>query len=424
MLKQILLKRKAKQLETNLQDLLKREEDLQEQERKLAEEIETSTEQLSDEAREAIEETADEMEKTKADLVEEKVKIQAELDEINKKLAELDSEEEKEEPEERQVGKIIEKRGDKYMGVMNMERREQLRDLIQNDENKRFFEDVKNVVLRQAETTLTKKELLIPEEVFTFINQEVLNYGEVINLVHRINLKGKGRIVFNAGTPTLQWTEACESLQEATLGEFKQIELDNFKLGGYVFLCKAFVEDAIISIADYIIKEFAYAIAVSLDNAIINGTGTKQPEGITKVVTDSKKVKNILGVLGLVGDLNERAKNITLVTNRKTYYQYILPETYGKDSNGKIVYGLGQTLPDGTKIVISNAVKDKQFIVGDFYAGYKLGIRKEMTFDSTDQVRWIEEQIGYKTSGRYDGKVADKTYFALGEFEVDEVLEM
>ena len=39
-----------------------------------------------------------------------------------------------------------------------------------------------------------------------------------------------------------------------------------------------------------------------------------------------------------------------------------------------------------------------------------------MTFDTSDQVRWIEEQIGYKTSGRYDGKVTDKSYFIKGAF--------
>lgn len=426
MLRKLLLRKRIEEINNKLAEITSRQKTIKEEETKLVEEIENSTEEMTDEERVAVTDEADKFEKEKQELLDKKKELEKELEEINQELKELEEkdnevvgDDEKDVVTETSERKL---RTKLQIGGNNMkhERREQLRQLIANDNNKKFFDEVRELVMR-AETTLTGKELLIPKDVVTAINQEIIGYGNVIKLVHRIPIKGNTRIVFNAGTPKLFWTEKCASLQEATLGELKEIELDNFKLGGYVFLCKAFVEDAVIDIADYIIKEFAKAIAIALDEAIINGEGSeqKQPEGITKVVTDLevKNVSNLVQVLGLVGTLDPRAKNIALVTNRATYYSRILPETYGKDSKGKIVYGLGQTLPDGTKIVISEAVKKAdEFIIGDFYNGYKLGERKGMTFDSSDQVRWIEEQIGYKTSGRYDGKVAGKEFFVRGKF--------
>ena len=73
-------------------------------------------------------------------------------------------------------------------------------------------------------------------------------------------------------------------------------------------------------------------------------------------------------------------------------------------------------LPDGTKIEYSKAVPEGEILCG-YFKEYKLPIRSEMIFDSTDQVRWIEEEIGYKISGRADGKMTDKKYFTRLEYE-------
>lgn len=429
MLKELLLRKKLEAFNNSLEELTEKIDEIKKREEELAEDIRNSTEELSDEDKKVIEDEADSIEKQKEELENKKKELEAQIEEVNQAIKELEDKKDvvNEYEEEKREVKNTSINTREGLG-MNLERREQLRQLVQNEENRQFFGRIKDLVMREdpKTTTLTGKELLIPKEVMAAINQEIIGYGEVIKLVHRIQIKGETRIVFNAGTPKLFWTEKCASLKEATLGEFREIELDNFKLGGYVFLCKAFIEDAIIDIADYVIKEFAKAIAIALDEAIINGEGaeSKQPEGILTVVEDSTNVSNLVQVLGLVGTLNPVSKNITLVTNRKTYYSNILPETYGKNAQGKIVYGLGQTLPDGTKIVISEAVKGEgEFIIGDFYQGYKLGERMGMQFDTSDQVRWIEEQIGYKTSGRYDGKVADKTFFVRGKFVQNETVE-
>lgn len=428
MLKQLLIKKKLEALRNNLNTFLTREEEIKTKEERLVQDVENSTEELTDEEKELLEETADEITKEKETIAEQKAslekeiaELEAELEELNNKAEDaVEEEEPKKDVEEKNRSRKTKREVSVRGGLnMNLERRAQIEKLVERRENKEFFQTVANLVTRAEQTTFTGKELLIPEEVMAMINQEIYGYGEVVKLVRKVAVKGTARVVVNAGTPQLFWTESCADLQEAVIGSLSQIELDGFKLGGYVFLCKAFIEDAIIDVADFIIKEFAQAIAIALDEAIVNGKGAtaKEPEGILSVgLADVEPVEaeGILGVLGAVGGLSPKAKKVTMLVNRATYYKNVLPETYGKDANGKIVYGLGQTLPDGTNVVISEALEDGQFLLGDFYNGYILVERKGMTFDTSDQVRWIEEQIGYKTSGRYDGKVVDKAMFVKG----------
>ena len=172
-------------------------------------------------------------------------------------------------------------------------------------------------------------------------------------------------------------------------------------------------------------NEFAKAIAEALDKAIYEGKGAaeKEPEGICSVVKTTKSVSNILDVLGHIGELdtqfyehNAKEGTITLVANRKTLYKWILPETWGKDSNGRLVYGMGNNLPDGTRILLSNVIKDDEVVIGDFNQ-YILGERKDMAFDTNDRLQWIEENIGYKIRGRYDGKVANPKAFVRLKFK-------
>lgn len=391
-------------------------------------------ENSTDEERESVESEIDKLEKEKNEKLEEKKALEEEIEEIEKSIADMEEDDDDESEERNVVKKKIERR-DNFMNLNNMNTRDRVCNILQRDENVKFFDDVCNLYFKReaalAGLTKDSASLLVPDDVYYEINQRIGDYGSLYNIVRKINLVGKARIIMNAGTPIMYWTEKCEPLKETTLGELKAVELDNFKLGGYLFLCQSFVEDVndnkahSITIADYIINEFAKAIAEALDKAIYDGKGAsnKEPEGITSAVKTTKKVTSILELLGVIGEIdvlfyehNASQGSITVAGNRKTLYKWIYPETWGKDSNGKLVYGMGNTLPDGTRIITSNVIPDGEIVVGDFNQ-YVLGVRKDMTFDTNDRLQWIEENIGYKIRGRYDGKVINPKAFARCKFE-------
>lgn len=434
MLRKKLEERKVKlgQVDVELSELKKREDELEEA-------INDLDENSSEEEHSTVADSIDELEKEKEEKLKEKKDLEDEIADIEKNMAEMEEdtfdEEENEGNENRKNEKKNIQRRDTIMDLANMTTRQRVGKILEREENINFFNDVTNLYFkREAALAGMSKDtagLMIPDDVYYEINQRIGDYGSLYNIVRKLNLVGKARIIMNAGTPKMYWTEKCEPLKETTLGQLNSVELDNFKLGGYLFLCESFIQDVnenkhhSITIADYIINEFAKAIAEALDEAIYNGKGAneKQPEGITSAIKSTKKVTNILDLLGVIGSIdvgfyehNAPQGSITVAANRKTLYTWIFPETWGKDSNGKLVYGMGNTLPDGTRIITSNVIPDGEVVVGDFNQ-YILGVRKDMTFDTNDRLQWIEENIGYKIRGRYDGKVINSKAFARCKFE-------
>lgn len=437
-LKILMLKKKLEERKAKLEKVNENIEEFKTREVELEETINELDENSTDEEHEVVNEEIDKLEGEKKEKLEEKKNLEDEIEEIEKSMSELEEDTVEEETEEtnkerNEEKKQVEKRGG-YMNLSNMNTRQRVGRILEKDENVEFFRNVTNLYFkREAALAGLNKDtagLMIPDDVYYEINQRIGDYGSLYNIVRKLNLVGKARIIMNAGTPKMYWTEKCEPLKETTLGELNSVELDNFKLGGYLFLCESFVQDVnenkhhSITIADYIINEFAKAIAEALDEAIYNGKGAseKQPEGITSAVKTTKKVTSILELLGVIGGIdvsfyehNAPQGTITVAANRKTLYEWIYPETWGKDSNGKLVYGMGNTLPDGTRIITSNVIPDDEIVVGDFNQ-YILGIRKDMTFDTNDRLQWIEENIGYKIRGRYDGKVINPKAFARCKF--------
>ena len=448
-LKTLMLRKKLQQEEKTLAELREEKEKLNQEEEELKEAIEELDEESSDEERATVEDAVNELtnkveqhdsrikevestvEKIKAEIeLEEEETTEEDVKEVEEARS-TDSSRNNLETRGRVAQKLIAERGE----TMHLETRkvERVQKLLQRQENLDFFNDLRKLYTRAAALgglSTENAQLLLPEQIIFEINQRVGEYGSLYNLVRKINLTGHARIIMNTDTVKMYWTEKCEPLKEVTLGELRQVELDNFKLGGYLFLCEAFVEDFdannyhSITMADFILNEFAKGIAQALDEAIYNGKGAgqKEPEGIATAVTKVTQVKSILDVLGVVGKLdlgfyehNASDGTITIAGNRSTLYEYIYPETWGKDANGRLVYGMGNALPDGTRIELSNVIPDGELVIGDF-SQYVLGIRKEMAFDTNDRLQWIEENTGYKIRGRYDGKVTNPEAFARVSF--------
>lgn len=447
-LKTLMLRKKLEQEERKLVELREEKETLNNEEAELKEAIEELDENSTEEERATVEETVDQL-STKIEDHDKKLKeVESTIEKIK---AEIELEEET--PDEEEVEAETSERAEvptitkrSYEGVKNMviergindmdfQTRDRLLRLNMEQENRDFFSNLKDLYLGRAAAlggmSPTDAQLLLPEDIVFEINQRIGEYGALYNLVRKIPLKGHARIIINADTVKMFWTEKCEPLKETVLPTLRQVEIDNFKLGGYLFLCESFVEDVDantqngLTMQNFILNEFAKAIAQELDRAIYEGKGAtaKEPEGITMHVKKTTEVDSVLGVLGAIGEievdyLQHNAPNgtVSVVGNRSTLYKYILPETWGKDANGRLVYGMGNALPDGTRIVYSNVIPDGELVIGDFNQ-YILGERKEMSFDTNDRLQWIEENIGYKIRGRYDGKPINPKAFTRVKFK-------
>lgn len=422
MLKVLMLNKEKRDITSNLDELKESIDALKKREEEIAAAIEEAE---TEEEKEVVEEEVENYEKEKEELLEKKAELEKKLTEIEEEIQALEAKapvEDEEETKERSAKKVINRGIDIKMN--KFETREQMRNRLAMPEVRSFYEELRGAMLEKR--ALDGIDLVIPEQVILSIQNKIGDYATIYNEVNRVKLNGTGRVVLNGGYGVAVWTEMCDALQEIALEGFTPVELDGFKLGGYITVCNALLEDSMIDLANYVEDRLAQAVAVALDKAILNGEGAaaKQPEGILTKVTKAEKATDILGTLQAIAKLDKgengyQAEKVIGVMRRDTFYNRILPETYMPTADGRLVIGSvnNPVLPDGTRIVFSNHMPEDTAVFGDFKQGYLLGERKNVTLARSTEVKFIEEQTVFKISGRYDGKVIHKDMFVKVKFE-------
>ena len=91
--------------------------------------------------------------------------------------------------------------------------------------------------------------------------------------------------------PEAIWTEACAKLNELDFS-FNQVEVDGYKVGGVVYICQATLEDSDLNLAYEIMEGMGASIGISVDKAILYGTGVKMPLGIATRLAQTSEPDN------------------------------------------------------------------------------------------------------------------------------------
>lgn len=434
-LRQILLNKDRRDLDQKMAEIREEEEALEKEAAKIEEAIE---EVESDEERSAIEEEVAAYEKKKKDLEEKKKAIEAEIAEIEEKLAEYEKDEEaEEEPEEE---KPVE-RGAKAMGVKNNELEFEIRDgifkgqsraavqgIVQREEVKEWIQGIRNA--GETNREITGAGILIPEVLVTVLRDNLHRYSKLLPFVNVVNVKGKARVNMVGEIPEAIWTEACATLNQLSL-RFNQTELDGYKVAGYIPVCNALLQDADIDLANEILDKIGQAIGYAIDKAILYGTDKKMPMGIvtrlalTQAPADvganerpfvNLSTTNIQKVEGatvpeFMSKLVEVAGGAVSNYNASGHFWAMAPATKAKllaklisvNASGAIVTGLNNELP-----IIGGQIVELPFIpegdiIGGYGKNYIFASRKEMWFDESRHVQFIEDNTVYKGVARADG---------------------
>ena len=125
--------------------------------------------------------------------------------------------------------------------------------------------------------------LTIPEVMLGILRQNTENYSKLMSKVDARYIKGTARMLVGGSIPEAVWTECCANLNELDLS-FSDIEADCWKIGGYMGICNASLEDSDLDLASEILFALGQAIGYAVDKAILYGRNTsansKMPLGI------------------------------------------------------------------------------------------------------------------------------------------------
>lgn len=440
-LKAIMLRRSIEKKANELAALREKDGEFERREAELETAInEAETEE--DEA--AVSEEIEKFETEKEAHEGEKKRLQEEIEGLEAELKETESKAPGE-PESRTgregSRRTMERRN--FFG-MNMQEREAF--LADNDV-KAFLSRVREIgsAATVNKRAVTGADLTIPTAVLELIRQNIMDYSKLVRRVRLRTVSGKARQTVMGTIPEAVWTEMCAKLNEIDFG-FTQTEVDGYKVGGVIYICKATLEDSDLDLAAEIIDALGIAIGIALDKAILYGLGTKMPLGIvTRLAQESAPsdypatarpwqdlhTSNMITIqssstgleffkeIVLAGGKasNKYARGTKFWAMNDTTYTNIKVEAMNFNAAGAIVSVKDGTMPvaGGDIVVLSDDIIPDNNIVAGYGELYLLAERAGSEFSRSDEYRFAEDQVAFKGTARYDGEpVIAEGFIAIG----------
>lgn len=419
-LKTLLLRSKLGAKKKELETLRAKDADFETREAELEAAISEMTEETSDEDRSAVEAQTEAFQQEKDEHISAKGELEAEVERLENEIAEEEkrsAEVSKPKKEERGAETIMETR--KFFNMNTQERdaffaREDVKDFLQRA---RTFGNQKRAV--------TGAELLIPEVMLGLVRENIPNYSKLISHVNLKQVPGNARQPIMGTVPEGIWMEACGKLNEMEF-KFEQVEVDGYKVGGFVAVCNSVLEDSDIALATELLNGISKAIGLALDKAILFGTGVKMPKGIfgelpsankvtitTANSVDAKLFKEIVKAYGNAkSEYSNGSKFWAMSDKTKTT---LLAEAITFTAAGAIASGVNGTMPViGGDIVTLSFIPDN-VIIGGYGDLYLLAERAGAKLGQSEHAMFIEDNTVFKGTGRYDGcPVIPEAFVAIG----------
>lgn len=439
---------KVLMLRKKIDDVMKKLEALREAKKALEvreKEIEKSIEEAStDEERKAVEEAAEAYEKDEKENAEAIESLTKEVEGLEKELADAEAAQPGQPapaaaPAEGRGGNINMSARTKFFGMTVTERAA----FFAQETVKEFLERVREFGKSKQERTITGKELLIPTVVLELLRENIGEYSKLYKYVNVRPVAGKARQVVLGAVPEAVWTEMCATLNELSIA-FNGVEVDGYKVGGYIAVCNSLLEDSDINLGQEVITMLGASIGFALDKAIIFGTGTKMPQGFftrlkqtsepadypsaarpwvdlhtTNILTIASTAKGVDFFKAFVGDAaaakGKYSKGGKFWAMNSATHSKITIEGVSINAAGGIVSGLTNQMP-----VVGGDIVELEFIPDDMIFGgfgdlYLLAERAGTSIEQSEHAQFIEDNTVFKAKARYDGlAVIAEGFVAIG----------
>lgn len=443
MLKQLMISKKIEQRKAELEELLKQEQGLKTR----SDELEAAIEEAkTDEEIATVEEETTKLEKEQGELKEKKTKLEGEIAELENELEQLKSKEPKNDPPpanpergKAQGGEVRMKRG--FFAGMN---RGEVDALIAREEVKEFLQRTREFAAQKR--AVTGGDLLIPDVMLDLLRDNIALSSKLITKVNYKPLKGTARQNITGTVPEAVWTEMVGALNELEIN-FNQVEVDGYKVGGFVAIPNSTLQDSDINLASEILLQLSKAIGIALDKAILYGVGIKQPLGIvTRLAQTSEPadysanaptwkdlhITNITKVnttgAALIGSIitafgackNDFSDGRKFFAMNSVTYAYLVSTLLNFNAAGALATGMSNQMPIlGGDIVILDFISNHD-IIGGYGDLYLLVEREGTVLAASEHVKFIEDQTVFKGLARYDGlPVIAEGFFVININNVD-----
>ena len=317
--------------------------------------------------------------------------------------------------------------------------RDRLANIVTRDAVKDYLAEVRTAI--KEKRAITNVGLTIPEVMLELIREEIAHESRLLPFVNVRPVTGTARQNITGAIPEAVWTEMCANLNELAL-TFNQVEVDGYKVGGYIAVCNAVLADSDVALANEIITAIGGAIGKAIDKAILFGTGTKMPTGIVTRLAQTVQpsdwgtnapawtdlhstniqklnIKSTRGAeffealvvaLGVAKPVYS-SDGLFWVMNRKTHLD-IMAKALAFNAQAALVANTTMMpIIGGTVVEFEDDEISDYVIIGGFGGNYLLAERAGIEFANSDIPLFLQDQTVFKGTARYDGlPVAGKAF--------------
>lgn len=306
------------------------------------------------------------------------------------------------------------------------------RSFVENADVKSFLERAKKAAIEKR--AISGGALLIPEVMLPTLREEIYKASKLAQFVLVRPVSGKARQTVAGTIPEAVWTEMCGNLNELTFG-FNGVEVDGYKVGGFVPVCNALLADNDVDLMTQIIEGIGAAIGIALDKAILYGTGTKMPLGIvtrlaqtsepadypptarTWVDLHTSNIKSIANtvhgvdffkaIVSAFSNAKNRgySKGVKFWAMNETTFAKVLGESVSINAQGVVSGTPLEYMPviGGAVVVLGDTVIADDMIVAGYGDTYLLAERQGTEIAYSEHAQFVEDNTVFKGTARYDG---------------------
>lgn len=423
-LKALVLRKRIDEKNKALAALREKDAEFETREAEIRSSVEELTEESTQEERSAVDEAVDAFDAEKKAHEEAKATLEREVGDLE---GELKAEEKAQEDAPNETP--AEERKDEK----KMETREKINvseNFVQREDVKEFLTNVRDVISEKR--ALTNAGLTIPTVMLGLIRENIMRFSKLYDKVFVRRLSGNGRLNIMGTIPEAVWTECCANLNEMDL-VFNDVEIDCNKVGAFIPVCNAILEDSDVDLANEILTALGQAIGLALDKAILYGTGVKMPLGIVTRLAQTAEptdypptartwvdlhISNIYTIPANTDGIElfqalmidsgaakgKYSRGAKFWAMNETTRTALVASSMSINAAGALVAGVDGTMPVlGGDLIVLDFIPDN-VIVGGYGDLYLLGERRGVALNRSEHARFIQDQTVFKGTARYDGQ--------------------
>ena len=295
----------------------------------------------------------------------------------------------------------------------------------------KFIESAKSSNPKQAFTSLLTDNLeFMPETIIEDVFRDLEEEHPLLGKINFQNVSYLTTWLLNDhASQKAVWGEITDEISKEITSAFKSINVNQCKLSAFAVIEKGMLDLGPVFIDAYIRRCLKEALALGLEDAIINGTGNNMPIGLNRNIAKGVSVtggvyplktaeavtdftpKSYGALLGKLAKKENGKKrkfgSVALICNQNDYLTKIMPATTVLNANGTYVNNL---FPFPTEVIISNVLEDGKAVLAllpEYFMG--IGGSKDGVIEYSDEYKFIEDQRAYKIKMYGAGRAEDNT---------------